>query len=166
MNRDLKFPKVVQLAAQAEERATGIPACVSLAQWALESDYGRVMSGKNNPFGIKAAKGTVRRTWEVITGRVVITSATFRDFASLADAFTFHGKMLTNPLGYYTRLRPILARYKASKDAGYRKAVALEVVRSLALPNKPAYATDPAYASKLISIIESWRLYELNLPAK
>ena len=51
------FPLPVIAAAQASHAKyfpLGPYASVSLAQWAVESAYGRVMSGANNPFGIKA----------------------------------------------------------------------------------------------------------------
>lgn len=148
-DRDLYFPKSVQLAAQHSQRDTGISACVSLAQWALESAYGHAMSGKNNPFGIKAPSSvgaTLRRTWEVIRGRRVTVDAYFRNFQTVDEAFAYHGRMLARPDGYYRKALPIRDDWR-----GYIKAIA------------PIYATDPAYAAKLIAIVERWRLFELNL---
>src|SRR5215475_11725970 len=51
-------PEDVIAAAQASHDKWKIPASVTLAQWALESGWGRKMPlGSNNPFGIKAASG-------------------------------------------------------------------------------------------------------------
>lgn len=150
MTKDTVFPKDVQLAAQHSQRATGVPACCSLAQWALESAYGRTMSGRNNPFGIKGSKlnGTLCPTWEVVGGKTIQTHAYFRNFSSIDEAFAFHGRMLANPKGYYTHAIPHMHDWKA-----YIKAIA------------HPYATDPFYADKLIGIVDRWHLYELNLPA-
>ena len=146
------FPKHVQLAAQTSERENGILACVTLAQWAHESGYGRYQLGANNPFGIKWPPGSglgfvVRRTWEVIRGKKVTVDARFAAFPTIEAAFRFHGRMLANPKGYYRHALP------------YRKAWR-EYINAIA----PVYATDPAYARLLISIVERWKLYELNLP--
>src|ERR1700722_17849140 len=52
------IPASVIVAAQAAHKtfySLGPFASVTLAQWAVESDYGRAMpAGSNNPFGIKA----------------------------------------------------------------------------------------------------------------
>ena len=44
---------------------------VVAAQWALESGWGKYISGKNNFFGIKGHPGTVKHTWEVFDGHRV-----------------------------------------------------------------------------------------------
>lgn len=156
LTRDHLFPKHVQLAAQASERVNGILACVTLAQWAHESGYGRYSMGlANNPFGIKwpgpksGLKFVVMRTWEVIRGKRITVDAKFTAFPSLEAAFKFHGKMLARPDGYYARAYPLRRSWRS-----YVEAIA------------PIYATDPQYAERLIAIIERWKLYELNLPTK
>lgn len=161
MSRNDKFPKAVQLAAQHSERKTGIPACVSLAQWALESAYGKSLSGANNPFGIKgnAQNGKLCPTWEVVNGKSVRVKAYFRNFPSLEAAFDHHGAMLTNPLGYYRHSFDELARYKAARDPAARELASHAYIRAIAKP----YATDPLYAEKLIGIVKTWKLHELNL---
>ena len=53
-----------------------------LAQWALESGYGKTYSGKNNFFGIKGrpvSNQPANATWEVINGQEVNTTANFKD---------------------------------------------------------------------------------------
>ena len=53
-----KIDRDVIEAAQASERKHGIPASVSLAQFALESAWGKKMPpDSHNPFGIKAVQG-------------------------------------------------------------------------------------------------------------
>jgi flagellum-specific peptidoglycan hydrolase FlgJ len=79
------FTNDVIAAAQASQRNTGIPAAITLAQYALESGYGRHMpTGSNNPFGIKAKPGepfVEQDTWEQDrSGRkfLLITPASFK----------------------------------------------------------------------------------------
>lgn len=123
---------------------------VQVAQFCLESAYGRSFSGKNNPFGIKAragAPGTTKPTWEDTNGPApggeVRLPQRFRDFATLAEAFAFHGQLLT------TRRRrgsdvPIYAaalRYPADPH-GFARALT------------GVYATDPAYGDKLVRILD------------
>lgn len=155
MSRDKFFPKHIQLAAQHSQRRWGVPAAVTLAQWALESAYGRYLSGTHNPFGIKATYGEPGRmvtTWEVYNGRKVVLQARFRNFATIEDAFNHHGAMLMNPRGYYTRA------HGYAKSATWR-----HFIRAISPPHRPAYATDPAYARKLEAMVDRWRLYEINL---
>lgn len=152
LTRDRYFPKRVLLAAQHSQRAHGVPACVTLAQWALESAYGCYLSGTHNPFGIKAygdTPGRRQRTWEVVNGEKVVTWAKFRNFTSLEDAFNHHGHMLMRPDGYYTAAHPHTDDWEA-----FIWAIA------------PTYATDPAYAAKLIAMVRRWHLYDFNLPSK
>lgn len=141
------FPSAICLAAQHSQRSTGVPACVTLAQWALESNYGRALSGHNNPFGIKGTPGTLCSTWEEVHGRPIRVMAYFKDFGSLEAAFEAHGRMLVRPDGYYTKALPFIKDWKA-----YIQHIA------------PIYATDHAYADKLIGIVEQWSLQGFNLP--
>lgn len=153
--RNAAFPKAIVHAAQASERVTGTPTCVTLAQWALESAWGRALSGANNPFGIKGNRlnGKPVRTWEVVNGKNIMTTAYFRNFASMQAAFEYHGRMLANPLGYYRKARAFYHTQPSGKTnwRAYVKSIA------------PIYATDPAYASKIIGIIDRFHLYDFNL---
>ena len=60
--------------------------------------------GSNNPFGIKAAAGqpcvTVRMREESRSGRSVHIRAAFPKFATLADAFEEHGRLLATYRAY------------------------------------------------------------------
>jgi len=87
------FPSDVIDAAKRSLKTWKIPASVTLAQWALESDWGRKMPiGSNNPFGIKAC--VEARTREVIHGETVFIVARFRKFGSMAEAFEQHARLL------------------------------------------------------------------------
>src|SRR5829696_2684121 len=94
--------------ARAVEDEFGVPAAVTLAQAALESNWGRAhMDDANNYFGIKAydrggvpqigpiAKGFVTLpTREVVNGRTITVNARFRSYASMADSFRDHANFL------------------------------------------------------------------------
>ena len=102
----MDIPNSIINAAVKSQRAWKIPASVSIAQWALESNWGKSMSGANNPFGIKALKGmssTPRMTWEVIAGKHIRMAQNFANFASVDEAFDIHGKLLATSK-YYVRL--------------------------------------------------------------
>lgn len=144
---DKRFTPTVIAAAQASEVKWGVPASVSLAQWALESAYGMRVSGKNNPFGIKARvgqPGTSRETTEVIGGVAQRMLQTFADYGSLAEAFDAHGKLLATGSAY-------TAARAAGPDAKrYAKALTGH------------YATDPQYGAKLIAIMDANDLYSFD----
>lgn len=131
-------PEVVD-AARASAKQYGIPASVTLAQWALESAWGKRMPpGSNNPFGIKALAGqpyVVVPTHEVVKGQRILVSAAFRKFDSLADAFEAHAKLLATA--------PVYAHARAMLPDPYRFADALT----------GTYATDPHYGDELGAII-------------
>ncbi len=150
-------PADVVSAAQLSQEKYGIPASLAIAQWALESGWGQHMPpGSNNPFGMKARPGdpsVTVRTREVIGGRTVYVDAPFRKFASLAEAFEEHGKLLN---------RPVYAKAKAKYDewrgvAGHRGPDAF--ARALT----GVYATDPKYGELLISIMAGSDLYRFDL---
>ncbi|MDE2020922.1 MAG: glucosaminidase domain-containing protein, partial [Patescibacteria group bacterium] len=108
--------EVIQAAQKAEKfwlAKTGadVYASVTLAQWAIESDFGKKLSGKNNPFGIKATQAQIDAgdatrcpTKEFVNGAYVAEDLWFADYASLDDAFMEHGRLLATS-GYYVRAR-------------------------------------------------------------
>ena len=113
------------------------PECVA-AQWALESAYGKVTSGKNNFFGIKG-KGTVKTTWEDYGNGPVTIQAEFKDYAT--------------PLGCVEDLvRMWYKDYKSYKGVN-RASTREECARLL---KAEGYATDHVYASKLISLMDTY----------
>lgn len=128
-------------AARAAERRFGIPASISLGQYALESGYGRHMpAGSNNPFGIKARPGepfVLARTTEVDrNGRAYSTMARFRQFSSLEEAFEAHAQLLQG--SRYARARHALPSIDGFADA-----------------LTGVYATDPHYGEKLRRLVHS-----------
>jgi hypothetical protein len=105
---------------------------VTASQWALESGWGKSMSGKNNPFGQKAGSqepGTVVSTREVVNGRSVMMNQKFKDYSSSLEAVAEHVK----------RWSPKYSNAKTSDEA-----ISM-IARS--------YATDPTYARTVSQII-------------
>jgi hypothetical protein len=98
------IPDAILNAAIAARRKWGVPISVTLAQWALESDWGSAMpAGSNNPFGIKAGRGQpssdAATEEENPDGTRVTIVGTFRKFSTLEQAFDEHAKLLaTNPV--------------------------------------------------------------------
>ncbi|WP_430226842.1 glycoside hydrolase family 73 protein [Paraburkholderia tropica] len=128
-------------AARHSEEKYGVPALVSFAQWTLESASGsRMPVGSNNPFGIKAKKGqdyVEAMTNEVINGQLVRVKQKFAKFATLADAFDAHAKLLAEGSPY--------AAARGHLDDRNAYADALTGV----------YATDPKYGDKLKKIMDN-----------
>lgn len=135
-------------AAQAAERATGVPAAFIVGQAALESGWGRKElthpDGRTafNLFGIKAGgswKGATvdSMTSEFIEGRMVKTVERFRAYNSYEEAF-----------GDWARLMASNPRYAGVLAAGG------SVEHFSANMQKAGYATDPNYGSKLSQVIQ------------
>ena len=142
------FPANVIAAAQTAQGKTSIPAAITLAQWAIESGYGKHMpTGSNNPFGIKAAQGqpyVEARTREVIGGKSVYINARFRKFDSLDDAFAKHGELLAHGRPY-AHARTLLKEPDKFADA-----------------LTGVYATDPNYGTLLKSVMKGANLYQYD----
>lgn len=127
---------VKQAAAKAGAKFPQVVA----AQWALESGWGKHTSGKNNYFGIKGRKGesSLVETTEFIGGIEQKVDAWFKDFSSLQACVT---ELVTK-------------WYKDYKDMkGVNRASSPEECASLLV--KEGYATDPAYATKLIALFKN-----------
>lgn len=143
------FPAAVIAAAidAADDYPSYIWPSVTLAQWALESNYGKNMpAGSNNPFGIKAVAGqpsVSAMTTEVLSGKTVKMKQPFRKFADLEAAFSAHNRLLATSK-YYAAAR--LSRY--SQD--FMNALT------------GVYATDPYYGDKLMQIAGKYNLYRFD----
>ncbi|WP_163575936.1 flagellar assembly peptidoglycan hydrolase FlgJ [Halomonas faecis] len=136
--------------AQAASRRTGVPAELILAQAALETGWGRheipTASGGNshNLFGIKAGTSWNGETTEITTheyvdGRRTRVTDAFRVYDSFEEAFTdYAGLIGDNP------------RYASVTQAGSAEQAARALQSS-------GYATDPAYADKLVAIMGQLR---------
>lgn len=149
-------PDVVA-AAQDAARKWGVPASVSLAQWALESGWGKNMPAASfNPFGIKARLNpngipidpyVDANTAEVLGKQVVHITAPFRKFGSIAEAFDYHAELLATAQVY----EPAMA-VAAKPDMFAQRLTG-------------RYATDPGYGRKLIQIMQGSNLYRYDVPS-
>lgn len=141
-----EFSKLFGPVARESMKRTGVPASVTLAQAALETGWGASSIGDaKNLFGIKGTgpAGSIRvSTKEFINGRMVTIQDNFRKYHSWAQSIEDHGKLLQN-----ARYSPAM-KYKNNPDQFAREI------------HKAGYATDPNYASKLISIMKANNFYQ------
>jgi flagellum-specific peptidoglycan hydrolase FlgJ len=159
------FIKSASDGAERSEQKTGVPASVTIAQAILESGWGEHhMGDANNYFGIKAqedkngkvtfgdvATGFVDKlTKEFKNGKAFTVVAHFRSYKNMADSFLDHGIFLTAN----TRYLKALDAYKKSRDAN-------DYARGL---QAAGYATDPDYATTLISLMKKFDLTQFNAP--
>lgn len=148
--REKRFPKEILHAAQATEREYGVPAAVTLAQWALESAYGQRSPG-NNPFGHKGSymgNSVEFVTHEVINGERVRTTDKFCRYPSIEVAFKEHGRKLSRGKPYLGCLPLMRENWRLWVRCIARK-----------------YATDPKYADKVLGLIDRFKLDGFNLPS-
>jgi flagellum-specific peptidoglycan hydrolase FlgJ len=148
-----RFIASIAEAAVVSHERTGVPASVTIAQAILETYWGssRLAREANNYFGIKAqtrvgSAGVVWfDVWEVIGGRNVMRAEPFRAYNSVAESFVDHGRFFLDN-----------GRYGAAMAArGDARQFAREV-------NRAGYATDPAYAGKLIGLMDRYNLYRFD----
>lgn len=143
--------------ARAASRASGVPAELILAQAAVETGWGRheipTRDGGNsyNLFGIKASSRWRGETTEITThevhdGRRQEVRAEFRVYGSFEEAFTDYARLIGND-----------PRYAAVSAA----STAPEAAHAL---QRGGYATDPAYADKLIAVMRSMGSLETESP--
>ena len=152
----------------ADQKKSGILASVSLAQFILESGYGKseLAQNANNLFGMKCSlsgntwigsswDGTskyTKQTQEQNTdGSMVTITADFRRYPCIEDSIADHSAYL---LGAKNGKK---LRYDGLKGCtDYKKAV--QIIKD------GGYATSLTYVEKLCSIIEKWKLtdYDVN----
>lgn len=149
----------------ADQKASGILASVSLAQFILESGYGKseLAQNANNCFGMKkslsgntwggsAWDGTsiyTKKTQEYENGAYVTVTADFRKYPSVEKFIADHSDYL---LGAKNGSR---LRYDGLKGCtDYKKAV--QIIKD------GGYATSPTYVENLCSIIEKWKLTQYD----
>lgn len=147
-----KFIALFGPVARESMRETGVPASVTLAQAILETGWGKSSIGDaKNLFGIKGTgpAGTTRvSTQECYNGQFVTIQDGFRRYNSWQESIDDHAKLLQN-----SRYGGALNRYKQNKNADeYAKGI-----------HQAGYATDPNYASKLISLMKSYNLYQWDI---
>jgi len=151
-------PDIIAAAKHSHAR-WGIPASVSLAQYALESGWGKTVSGKFNFGGITAkVKGakfpigpgtplesaTLCATHEEVGGKRVACHRWFKDFDSAVAYFDYHASLLATA-GAYAKARAKLPNADAFADA-----------------LTGVYATASDYGAQLKAIMRGANLYQYD----
>lgn len=151
----------------ADQKQSGILASVSMAQFILESGYGKseLAQGANNCFGMK--KSLSGNTWGGSTwdgssvytkktqeqnadGSYVTITADFRRYGCVEDSIADHSAYL---LGARNGIK---LRYEGLKGCtDYKKAA--QIIKN------GGYATSLTYVEKLCSIIERWKLTQYDV---
>jgi flagellum-specific peptidoglycan hydrolase FlgJ len=140
-----RFKKV----AQAEMEKFGIPASIKLAQGLLESQAGNspLASRNNNHFGIKCFSRQCKkghcRNFEDDSHKDF-----FRIYQSAWESYRAHSLLLKQKERYEA-----LFTLPSDDYRGWAQGLA-----------KAGYATDPAYAQKLIRLIEGLQLQRFDRP--
>ena len=154
----------------ANQKKSGILASVSMAQFILESGYGKseLAQGANNCFGMK--KSLSGNTWGASTwdgssvytkktqeqnadGSYMTITADFRRYGCIEDSIADHSAYL---LGAKNGNK---LRYDGLKGCmDYRKAV--QIIKD------GGYATRLTYVDKLCNIIERWKLTQYDVKAE
>lgn len=143
------FIAMLLAAAQDCQRTTGIPTSFTIAQAALESAWGERVRG-NNLFGIKADRAWKGRTvdiptHEVIKGKRVHLVDKFRAYSSWAECIMDRARFLKANPRYE-------ACFRETTGEGWARAVAAA-----------GYATDPAYADKLIAVMKGRKMAQYDV---
>lgn len=128
-----------------QQKEYGIPASITLAQGLLESGAGLSSFAKasNNHFGIKCSDWAGEKVYHDDDEN----GECFRKYNQVVESYEDHSLFLKNRKRYAFLFELSPTDYE-SWAHGLKKA---------------GYATDPAYASKLISLIEDYDLHQFDL---
>lgn len=147
------------------QKESGILACVSLAQFILESGYGKseLAQGANNCFGMKKfLSGNTwensswdgksiytKKTQEEENDKMITITADFRKYPSVEDSIADHSAYLLGAKN------GSVLRYNDLKGCtDYKKAV--QIIKD------GGYATSSIYVQSLCNIIERWNLTQYD----
>ena len=146
-NRNAKYysyiEKYAKLAVQSQTKHR-IPASITLAQGLLESGAGESRLAKecNNHFGIKCGGSWYGKSMRMNDDAL---NECFRCYNNPKDSYEDHAEFLKKPRYSF------LFDYKINDYKSWAKGL-----------KKAGYATDPNYPTKLINIIETYKLYEYD----
>ena len=132
---------------------TKVPASVTLAQAALESNWGNSAPG-NNFFGVKGtgpAGSQMLMTWEVFKGKKQRMKAPFRKYFTPLESFIDHAKVIST--GKY--LKHAMEHTESA-----------EAFMTALQGGTAKYATDPDYKKKILSIIKEHNLEQYDALAR
>ncbi|MDR0899249.1 MAG: glucosaminidase domain-containing protein [Lactobacillaceae bacterium] len=140
----------ISSAVQTDQANTKVLASLTLAQAALESDWGRsqLAAKWNNYFGVKTStddedKFVLLPTKEYLDGKWVTIKDKFAVYKTPLESIEAHSKLFLEGTTWNKDQYVDVINAKNYKDA------AIGLV-------KDGYATDPQYAEKIISVIEKY----------
>lgn len=125
------WDQVAQIAAKVGSKFPDLVA----AQFALESNWGNDVSGRNNYFGIKG-KGTQCKTREWNGSEYITILAEFKDFDTLEDCIS-------------DLVSKWYLDYRQYRGVNHCETIE-DAAKQLVIEN---YATDPNYSTKLLSLV-------------
>jgi lysozyme len=153
MTLDPRFTPALITATQSSHRRFypyGPFVSITLAQWAIESAYGRAQSGVNNFFGIKAnaaqiAAGTYHTVWtkEFLHGQYITIEDRFASYPTLEAGIDAHAQLLVS--------HHYIPCMRAPTPEAYATAL-----------HQCGYATAPNYAPALMSVINANNLKQFD----
>lgn len=149
-----------------DQKKSGVLACVTLAQFILESGYGGtdLAQEANNCFGMKislSGNTWAGSTWDGVStygkyspeddghGNITQEYSVFRKYACVEDSIADHSAYLTG----------------AKNGSGLRYAGLVgekDYVKAITIIKNGGYATDSTYIAQICRIIEQWNLTKYN----
>lgn len=143
-----KFISQILPAAKEEQQKYGMLVSITLAQAALESDWGQsqLASRYHNLFGIKsnAESAQLLTTEEYLNGQWITVRARFATYNDWKQSVQEHTLLFVNGTAWdHNHYRQVI------NANNYQEA-------AQALQSQ-GYATDPGYAQKLISLIKEYQ---------
>lgn len=142
-----EFVEKIAPIAQDEQRKYHTFASITIAQAALESNWGQseLATQYYNLFGVKSDTGGLMTTKEYVNGQWIVVRARFAIYQSWRESIEQHTALFVDGTSWDS------SHYQAvlSADNYVEAAQALQ---------QRGYATDPNYAQKLISLIKTYNL--------
>jgi len=139
-DRQARLAQIAQIAVALEE-ATGCPAPMMVAQWAVESRWGAKPCGNANYFGMKAnprdPQSCQDPTVEVVEGKPEDETLAFADYGSIEASAADYATLITKGNPY----QGAWAQFQEDHNLD-------ELIKAVAAK----YATDPGYAT-LVTLI-------------
>ncbi len=148
-----EFVEEIAPYAQEIQKETGLHASISIAQAALESDWGTsaLAQNENNLYGIKGDESDpLYVTEEYVNGEPVEIEAHFRSYPNWKASMEDHVRLFTEGTDWDSGL------YNEVLEADTYDKTAKELEAS-------GYATDPSYADKLVALIEEYDLQQYDI---
>lgn len=149
-----RFFDAIRQGAQTNQEQHGIFTSVTMAQAALESNFGKsqLSAQYGNLFGVKGSpqESVALATKEYVNNKWIDTTAYFKKYESWTQSILDHGYLLRYGTSWNKQ------QYQAVLVARNYTEAAHGLVKS-------GYATDPTYAQKIIDMIEKYQLYQYDL---